>query len=74
MIVTLNNFLNVLEHVVGNCAADLAEQAMKAGLTTDIDLYDHILELKGGATVERNLESLGFDLFKLCEETQLLLR
>ena len=73
MILTLNNFLNVMEHVVGNCAADLAEQAMKAGLTTDVDLYDFILELNGGAAVERNLESLGFELIKLCEEAQLLM-
>lgn len=73
MILTINNFLNVLEQVVDNCAADLAEQAIKAGLTSYIDLYDHILELKGGPTVERNLESLGFELIKLCEEAQLMM-
>lgn len=74
MIDVLRKFMSELERLVESYATDLAREATGAGLTKDIDIYDKILELEDGKAIEQCLESLGFDLFKLCEETQLLLR
>lgn len=70
----LKAFEDKLEHLVSWYASLLADIFMEANEVPPCDnqMYDTILEMKGGKTVLQNIEALGFEPFKLLEEAMFL--
>ena len=74
LIEILKEFEDKLEHLVDWYASLLADNFMEVNEVPpdDSEMYDTILEMKGGRTVLQNIEALGFEPFKLLEQTMLL--
>lgn len=70
----LKDFEDKLEHLVdwySSLLADCFMEGYEHG-PDDSQMYDEILEMKGGRTVLQNIEALGFEPFKLLEEAMFL--
>lgn len=70
----LKEFEDKLKHLTGwyaSLLADYFREGYEHG-PDDSQMYDEILEMKGGRTVLQNIEASGFEPFKLLEEAMFL--